>query len=123
MTSELSFLIELLLKHKLPVATKDLVAERIKEVESQLSAFRPSMPHAPKPMVVGGSVQSPSTLAAMERHALAGEMMVANPMPLNDAPVAVVAQSLAAEAAMQSRAVAMAGRKIHDPVTGRPRKF
>lgn len=36
--SELSFLIELLLNHDLQKVTKDLVAERIKEVEASLIA-------------------------------------------------------------------------------------
>lgn len=128
--TELSFLVDLLLNHKLPKATRDAVAARIKEVEERyasapvqvaLSAPRPLPPHIAK--------QAPSTIAAMIRH---GEIPIAdagNTITVSTTaelpPVAIVAQTPAAVAAMNSRSQAiaesMAGKV--DKNTGRPRKF
>ncbi len=131
MTTELSFLIELLLKHKLQPATRDLVAERVKEVEGKLSdssfVLRPldeSRMHYPVAQSQPASKQAPSTLAAMARHEAMG--LVAVPTP-EAAPVpgVAVAQTPQAQAAISSRNQAiresLAG-KI-DKTTGRPRKF
>lgn len=57
--SELSFLIELLLNHDLPKETKALIAERIKEVETNIT----TKPVAQSPRLQ----QSASTIAAMAR--------------------------------------------------------
>lgn len=60
--SELSFLIELLLNHKLPKAVKTLVADRIKEIEG--GPKRAPVSHAPGlPAHLIG--QAPSTMAAL----------------------------------------------------------
>ena len=63
--TELSFLIELLLNHDLPKATKDLIASRIKEVESNLVTYK--LPNQAQNVTPRLS-QAPSTLAAMARH-------------------------------------------------------
>jgi hypothetical protein len=71
MTSELSFLIDLLLNHKLTKPTRDLIATRIQELgmtqsttpKVQTSGFIQS----PQNLIHGGSVQSPSTMAILNR--------------------------------------------------------
>lgn len=128
--TETSFLIELLLEHKLQKSTKDLIKQRIKELEQERPlAMRPApMPHVattlPNPT---GVPQSASTLAALARQ----EAEQGKPAPIELAPtpppepVAVIAQTPAAMAAMASRQQAIsesiAGRVNKD--TGRPRKF
>lgn len=112
MTTELSFLIELLLKHRLPATTKDLVAQRIKEVEEHLdSRMHVQMPARPLPPQV--AMQSPSTQALMIKHGTAGDMVPHMPPPAPE-PVAIVAQTPATAAAMAERqnliASAMAGK-------------
>lgn len=112
--TELTFLIDLLLNHKLPKATKDAVAARVIDVEKLLATIPPTYPNRPMPNV--NSNQAPSMQAIMAR----------NPdLAIASEPVAVIAQTPQAVAAMNSRAAAigesMAG-KI-DKVTGRPRKF
>ncbi len=90
MTTELTFLVDLLLNHKLQKSTKDLIAERLKEFASD---------PGPRPRAIQASVppelanQSPSTIAAMLRHA----------EPVEPQPVAVIAQTPAAVAALNSR--------------------
>src|SRR4051812_23195784 len=102
MTSELSFLIELLLKHKLPVATKDMVAQRIAEIEEKYS--RPADGRF-TPLPGGGIYESPGYLA--KQHP-------ALPPP---PPVAVIAQTPEAQAAMASRQAA-----INQALSGKPEK-
>ncbi len=125
--TELSFLIELLLNHDLPKATKDLIASRIKEVESKLTAPSQSI-YGPAPTLptyqVTGPKQAPSTLAAMARH---GDFVAPPIMPPIEEPqpVAVVAQTPQTAAAMNSRNQAIAesiAGKI-DKTTGRPKKW
>lgn len=123
MGSELSFLIELLLNHDLPKATKDLVASRIKEVEQALTA-RPvhGTYVAPASYVPPGLKQAPSTLAAMARH---GDTVFEAPVMPPVEPVAQIAQTAATAAALNSRneaiAASLAGKV--DRVSGRPRKW
>lgn len=105
--TELGFLLELLLNHKLPRSTKEFVTQRVKDVElGQRNIVR-------APLVLNAQAQAPSTLAALERQAVEG------------ATVAVVAQNATTQAAMASRAAAisesMSGKVNKD--TGRPRKF
>jgi hypothetical protein len=67
--TELSFLIELLLNHDLPKATKDLIASRIKEVEQTLTATRiPFVATSQVQNVPPKLQQAASTLAAMAKH-------------------------------------------------------
>ena len=108
--NELSFLIELLMNHKLPRATKELVAERIKAFDS--STMR--MPQVPQHQSTFLAQQAPSTQEALVKHGLVPE-----------APVEVIAQTPATAAAMASRQQAIAesiAGKI-DKTTGRPKKF
>lgn len=107
--TELSFLIELLLKHDLPIATKELIAERIKEVEANLHAnFQAKPAYAPIP-----SLQSPPAYAVPKMPA----------MP--QVPVEQVGQTPEAIAAMQSRSQAIAEAISGKIPKGqeRPRKF
>ncbi len=106
--TELTFLVELLLNHKLQKPTKDAVASRIRDVEAAMATLPPTHPVRPMP---NGVVQAASMQAIIDR----------NP----DLAPAVVAQTPAAVAAINSRQTAinesLAG-KI-DKATGRPRKF
>lgn len=108
--TELSFLIELLLNHKLPKATKDLIAERVKEVEGN----RTAPPRPIIPPITGGVPQAASTIAAFAREGL----------PLEPAPVTQIAQTPAAAAALVSResAIADAMKGIADS-SGKKRKW
>ena len=131
MKSELSFLIDLLLNHKLVKATAELIAERIKEVEANLSA-RPAMhqPIAQVPKTPHIAAQAPSMQAIMARHPdlIAGvpvQQELNSDSMLVPSPIAVIAQTPAASAAMASRNQAInesISGKI-DKVSGRPRKF
>ena len=122
--TELSFLIDLLLYHKLGTETKQLIMERIKTVEKALQAKPFSQPiDIYKGVTPAGPQQAPSTLAAMARH---GDI----PMPVlptmpDVAPVAGIAQTPAAAAAMNSRnqAISDALSGKVDKQNGRPRKF
>lgn len=112
--SELSFLIELLLNHRLQKGTKDAIASRIKDIEANGNSRSPSVP-LHRPVVHGGSVQAASTQAILDRNP---DLAVALAPPI---PVEQVAQTPAAVAAMNSRQQAMSG--VVDKTTGRPRKF
>ena len=60
--TELSFLLDLLLNHKLPKPVRAAVTARIKDVEGRLS---PTLERRPNP--ASGATQPPSTLAALAR--------------------------------------------------------
>lgn len=116
--TELSFLIELLLNHKLQKGTKDAIAARIKDVEASGMARAPGVPLL-RPNVSSGVVQAASTQAILERNP---DLAAVLTPPV---PVEHVAQTPAAVAAINSRNQAisdsMSGKV--DKVTGRPRKF
>lgn len=124
--TELSFLLDLLLNHKLPKATREAVTERVKDVEdSYIIASRrhePTMPYvSPAPAI---AMQAPSTQAILARNP---DLVAAMPMPAvpEPQPVAVVGQTPAAIAALNSRQQAInnaIGGKT-DKETGRPRKW
>lgn len=140
--TELSFLIELLLNHKLPKPTKDAIAERIKDIQMAPASLpepgyiRPvAQPQMETPIALTTpdnkpmAQQSPSTVAALLKHGLAiGSAVVATP-PVAPEPVAVIAQTPAAMAALQSRRAAIAagnsGAFQGRPAAGEtsPRKF
>lgn len=111
--NELSFLVELLLHHKVPKAIRELVAERIKVISGS----------APQRPVIQGQQQAPSTQAALARHT--GLDPGPGFVPPTPEPVAVVAQTPATVAALNSRQeainAALSGKV--DKVSGRPRKF
>ena len=81
MKTELSFLLELLLEHKLTTATKKLIQERIKEVEANVNQ---GVKYLPQPQQVNRTVdsrgvqQAPSTLAIMEQHEQAVQPVIAH---------------------------------------------
>jgi hypothetical protein len=106
--TELQWLIKMLTKHKLPSALKDLFIERIGEVEASLS--RPALPRSPT--IQTG--QAPSTQRLLEQMAQD-----------TGAPVPVVAQTVQAAAALESRALAIKQAASGKPEPGRtsPRKF
>lgn len=107
--TELSYLIDLLLNHKLSKATKDSVANRIKEIQE---IYKPH-PVA-KPLAPGGVQQAPSTQAFLDR----------NPDLIQPSqPVEVIAQTPATAAALEHRAKSIANAGVADKATGRPRKW
>jgi hypothetical protein len=126
--SELSFLLDLLLNDKLSKPVREKITARVKEVEGLLSAgivYSPvntvnhrGVQQLPPPKVINGAVQSPSTVAAMERQA------AGLPSSLEE-PAAVVVASVAAAQAIQSRNQALSAAISGKPEAGRtsPRKF
>ncbi len=142
--SELSFLLDLLLNHKLPKVTKDAVAARVREVEIALQSSGPGRQAFTPPAASAGFIpphligQSPSTIAKLMRHPDLAEKL-AHPSALSagsietigpeaaapPTPVAVIAQTPAAQAAMQDRQAAINGQLSGKPEKGRtsPRKF
>lgn len=105
--TEFSFLLELLLEHKLPKVTKERVTERIKEIEMAQRNTAPAVHRSPTVQI-----QAQSTLAAMDRHAA-------------EEPVVNVAQTPATQAALASRQAAISESLVGkiNKETGRPRKF
>lgn len=120
--TELSFLIDLLLNHKLAKATKDAIAERIKEVEGAVRPF--SQPINYLKEVVGPAAQgfTPAILTTMKAH---------DSQPIIPVPYMEIAQTPAAAEAMKHREALMSGANSAslssnanlDRNTGRPRKF
>ncbi len=137
--SELTFLVELLLNHKLQKSTRDLVAERLKELELEMGS-RPRASYASVSLPPNIANQPPSTIAAMLRHNTSGEIPVSNDGyqqahfaesfqrgtgNMGEAqPVAVIAQTPAAMAALNSRQQAIAdGAAGKTNASGGKRKF
>jgi len=106
--TELSFLLELLLNHKLPKATKELVTERIKEVEAKLGSAPTPVQRAP---IRAASGQSPSTQKILEEMAAEAEA------PVTQTPA--VAQAMAHRAAL----IAQATSGVEEKGRTSPRKF
>ncbi len=139
--TELGFLIDLLLNHKLPKATRDSIATRIKEVECKTSSLptaslRPAPSPMPQHLPPHIANQTPSMQAIMMRNqdliqspgdaavpATAVHAMTAQPEPPQ--PVAVVAQTPAAVAAINERQAHLAQARSGKPLPGetRPRKW
>ncbi len=125
--SELSFLLNLLLEHKLQKATKEFIIQRIKEVELILSANAPvrlSSPPVTAPKMLNGVPQAPSMIKLMEKYPdlVISTVTPATAQPAEEPPpVEVIAQTPQTMAALQSRQEALSG-KI-DKATGRPRKW
>lgn len=146
--TELTFLVDLLLNHKLPKPTRQAVANRIKEVEESFARVPSNSPRfSVTPMAAPVAIpshlvgQSPSTIAAMMRQEQAGGL-VSTPLPhvdMGDAipahptigqapppqPVTVIAQTPMAAAAMAERHAAIIQGISGKPEKGRtsPRKF
>lgn len=120
--TELSFLIKLFLIPDIPCTVRDLLVDRIREVEEKLTAST-HISYEPIRTQNGVPIQAPSTLAAMARH---GDIVAVPIMPpIPEQPVTQVAQTPMAVAALNTRNQAinesLAG-KI-DKATGRPKKF
>lgn len=120
--TELGFLLELLLNHKLPKATRVAVTERVKEVEGRLGA-RPVALAPIQNVPPQLANQSPSTIAAMMKHPDLVQGMAVPPPP--PAPVENIAQTPATAAALASRQAAIQEAMSGKPEKGRtsPRKF
>lgn len=104
--TELTFLVELLLNHRLQKPTRDAVATRIKEVEEAIAHLPPQSPVRPNPIVSSRDVAARHPEMAPE-------------------PVLAIAQTPAAAAALNSRAEAIQSAMSGKPEKGRtsPRKF
>lgn len=116
--TELSFLLDLLLNHKLPKATRNIIASRIREVEESRSAAKPSTIAAFERSLISG--QAPSTIAAFEKHGIQLPTQAERTIKVEN-----IAQTPATASAMASRQQAIAeslAGKV-DKQTGRPRKF
>lgn len=125
MQSELSFLIDLLMNHKLQKVTKDLIAQRIRDVESVYSVTKVHIPIAAQvPLPPNLRNQAPSTLAAMARHGDIPTQESHTP-PTAPAAVEVIAQTPAAAQAMALRQQAIAQSLSGKPEKGAtsPRKW
>lgn len=117
MTTELTFLIELLLNHKLPKITRDLVASRIRDVEV------PPIPRISAPP--GDDRDNWRGIVAPQQAASMQAIMARNPDLVPPPPVVNIAQTPATVAAMNSRQEAINASmngKV-DKASGRPRKF
>ncbi len=110
--TELSFLIELLLNHKLQKVTKDAIAERIKEASGP-NAIQQHVPNGVRSLSPMVAMQSPSTQAILDRNP---DLVV---------PIESVGQTPAAQAAIASRQQAIAQALSGKPEKGQtsPRKF
>lgn len=137
--TELSFLIDLFLIPDIPCNVRDMLVDRIKEVEEALTMTHAVLPKSTMPITVAPMThfqpnqisnfppQAPSTIRLMAHH---GTLPAGTP-PYVDVPVtppepvAVIAQTQATAAAMASREAAIqasiAGKV--DKVSGKPRKF
>lgn len=123
--SELSFLLELLLNHKLPKPTKEAITTRIKEVEGrisqpvQTSGFMTTSNQARPPK----TAQSPSTQRILDEMAAEG-VPIGAVTQQQDIP-AQIAQTPAAAMALASRAeairIAVSGKEEKGRTS--PRKF
>ena len=94
--TELQFLIDLLLNHKLTASTKKLISERIKVVESELTTKSQHRPMAPS------SAQAPSTQRILDE--------MTQPEPVTQA----------AAQALQSRSAAIKKAIDSGPFGGKP---
>lgn len=131
--SELSFLLELLLNHKLSKATKDLIQSRIKEVEASMHTSSPTTQvrtYTPAPIPTSPhSNQAPSTQAMLAKYPdLAAKTKVVPPAPSQEPPLSVIpvdeiAQTPAAAKALADRAALMAGAGKTEPGRSSPKKF
>lgn len=125
--TELSFLLDLLLTHKLSPATKKVIVDRIKCVEANLARPVHQPPTLVSPMKsVAANAQAASTLAILEKHNLDPANPAEQPLhPLTIPAVPIVAQTPAAVAALNARQqainIAASGREEKGRTS--PRKF
>lgn len=127
MQSELSFLIDLLLNHRLSKPVKELIAGRIREIEArpkewsaQATGMRPH-PASPTNLPAHLQGQSPSTIANFIKHNPDAADVTPQPTvePKIDTPVAV-ATTVATAAAMNARNAAIQAASQTGAFTGKP---
>lgn len=116
MTTELSFLIELLLNHKLQKSTKDAVAARIKDVEANYQPQRQTQPAA---LPANAGQQAPSTMALLAKHP---DLAAAQPV-VNVAQNAITAAALADRQNMINKAASSKPLAAREEGRTSPRKF
>ena len=137
--TELSFLLDLLLNHKLPKLTKEAIVERAKKVTEEYELQRSmSQPVNHKTQINPAQIppqlrgQSPSTIAAMMKHPdLIAEMGKTKTEPVvpiaqpEVQPVEVIAQNAVTQAALAARNAMIAGAISGKPEPGAtsPRKL
>lgn len=114
--TELSFLIDLLLNHKLPKVTKDIVAGRIRKIQQDIDMSKS----------LGELNEIKRNLPAqISSRDVAQRNPELVPPPMPPIPVEAIAQNAVTAAAVNSRnqaiAESIAGKVNKD--TGRPRKF
>jgi len=129
MISELSFLISLLLEHRLLPSVKKVIAERIKEVEAKTATPGPRISNWPIINTTVSVPPDPKTAQAPSTQRILDEMAASAPVapPADPAPQPVVTSPVVAQA-LSSRAQLLRGATskkgpIVDEETGRPRKF
>ena len=111
--SELSFLLELLLTHKLAKGTKEAITNRIKEVETKYVQSVPGIPvYQPRPPK---TAQSPSTQRILDE--MAQETQPVPPEQIAQSPAAAMALAARQEAIN----IALSGKEERGRTA--PRKF
>ncbi len=122
--TELSFLLELLLEHKLGKPTKDAIKERIKKIEAFPSWTPPINQTSMRPTK---TAQSPSTQRILDEMANEGHVLSPEPQAIHEAPgmPVVIAQTPAAAAALAQRneAIRIATSGKEEKGRSSPRKF
>ena len=129
--TELDFLIDLLLHFKLNAKTKDHLAQRISDVQKGSKPIIINQPSNPIGVPINGAIQSPSTIAAMQRHAAEDKGQPIIQTPIIAAPIipvsapGIIAGTPATAAAMESRntAIALALQGKNEKGRTSPRKF
>ncbi len=122
--TELDFLIDILLNHKLPKATKDLVAERIKEVGAR-AELAPRRMTAPTKQEIFDRSRIVDQVSYGEVPGMIDPIIGPTAVTTPYIPLQEIAKTQMAASAIASREQAIAesiSGKI-DKVTGRPRKF
>jgi hypothetical protein len=117
--SELQFLLDLMLNHKLTKSTKAAIKARLMEVEANLV---PSLQVRPQsiPVVRDRNAQAPSTQALLDKH---GDIPSTHPPVSPQQPVeipAVIAQTPAAVAAIQANQAVIAQAMSSGAFSGKP---
>lgn len=113
--TELTFLLELFMNHKLGKNTRQLIAERIREVEEQINMS----PKIGQTYSAPQSNQVPSTATALARQAQIESAPPLTPPQVN----MMIGQTVAASAAMTSRQQAISEAISGQMKSDRPRKF
>lgn len=121
--TELSFLLEILFKHKTREQTEDAILERIKIIEMKQYVVHSHGIAATLPMqslaTVHGAPQAASTIAALAKHGIIGPEAAPEPAPLsieNVAQTPKAAEALAQRQALINRQIS--GKGTESPKIG-----